>query len=81
MVSTEKAKMYKFVLQQSYRQSIPTTIYTPYHKSTLAYWREQWFKIRQHNAHKCLLRHVIYRKFNVDFYLAMHISKFCINQN
>jgi hypothetical protein len=80
MVSTEKAKMYRFVLHQSHMQSIPTTIYTPYHKSTLFYWRQQWFKIRQHIVHKCLLRHVICRKYNVGFYLAMHISKFCINQ-
>ena len=81
MVITEKAKMYRFVLQQSRLQSIPTTTRAPYHKSTLSHWRDQWFKIRQHIVHKCLLRHVICRKFNVDFYLAMHISKFCINQN
>ena len=81
MVITEKAKMYRFVLQQSRLQSIPATTRAPYHKSTLSHWRDQWFKIRQHIVHKCLLRHVICRKFNVDFYLAMHISKFCINQN
>ena len=78
MVSTEKAKLYKFVLHQSHVQSIPTTTFRHYQKSTLAYWRRQWFNIRQHIAHKCLLRHVIYRKFNIDFYMAMHISKFCI---
>jgi hypothetical protein len=81
MVITEKAKMYRFVQHQSSVQSIPKTTHAPYHKSTLAHWRDQWFKIRQHIVHKCLLRHVIYRKYNVDFYLAMHISKFCINQN
>lgn len=80
MVITEKSVMYKIVLHKSHQLSIPTTIYTPYRKSTLLYWKRQYFLIRSRIVHNCILRQLIFNKQGLDHYMSLHISKLCINQ-
>jgi len=43
MVSTEKARVYKMVLDMGNTMNIPPSIYESYHGSTLEYWSRQWF--------------------------------------
>jgi len=80
MVSTEKARVYKMVLDMGNTMNIPPSIYESYHGSTLEYWSRQWFLIRRQNVHKCVLRQLIFKKHNLCYYMIMHISKFGINQ-
>ena len=81
MVSTEKARVYKSVLDMTNTMDIPPSIYETYHGSTLEYWKRQWFLIRQRKVHGCIIRQQIFNKHRLCYYMIMHISKYCINQN
>jgi hypothetical protein len=80
MVTTEKARVYKYVLDMANTMDIPPSIYETYHGSTLEYWKRQWFLIRQRKVHVCIISQQIYKKHKFCYYMIMHISKFCINQ-